>query len=199
MKEIYLMRHSEVLKPFNLSNDDSLQIQNEKWPLTIAGEELAKEKSNQEIFKDFDIVISSNYVRALSTAKYFAKDKVIVDKNFDERRFGINSWEEKPLDFEKKQFSDFDYKLKDGESLNEVAARQYKALSNILNEYPNKKILIVGHSTAFTSLFSKWCTIDFTEYRFNNKKFFEGNWKYCESFKLTFNDNNELIDIINII
>lgn len=31
MKEIYLIRHSEALKPVNIDNNDSLQIQNEKW------------------------------------------------------------------------------------------------------------------------------------------------------------------------
>ena len=76
MKEIYLIRHSEPLKSINVDNDDSLQVQNEKWCLTIKGEILAKEKSEQEIFKNFDIVISSNYVRAISTAKYFIKDKI---------------------------------------------------------------------------------------------------------------------------
>ena len=38
------MRHSEALKPVNMNNSDSLQIQNEKWGLTIEGEKLAKEK-----------------------------------------------------------------------------------------------------------------------------------------------------------
>lgn len=111
MKEIYLIRHSEALKPVNIDNNDSLQVQNEKWCLTINGEILAKEKSEQEIFNNFDIVISSNYARAISTAKYFTKDKILVDKNFNERKFGVNNWEELPNDFEKKQWNDFNYKL----------------------------------------------------------------------------------------
>ena len=83
------MRHAEPLKPINISNNDSLQVQNEKWSLTVNGEKMAEEKSHLMEFSDFDIVISSNYVRTISTAKYFTKDKLFVDENFGERKFGI--------------------------------------------------------------------------------------------------------------
>lgn len=192
------MRHSEPLKPMNINNSDTLQSQNEKWPLTINGEILAKEKSKHIELNNFDIVISSNYVRAISTAKYFTKDKILIDENFGERKFGINSWDELPKDFGKRQFNDFNYKLPNGESINEVIKREYTSLINILNNYRDKKILIVGHSTALASLFSKWCEIDYTgSYKFKGKEFFDGTWNYCETFKLEFNNNN-LINIENI-
>lgn len=146
------------------------------------------------------MVISSNYVRAISTAKYFTKDKILIDENFGERKFGINSWDELPKDFGKKQFDDFNYKLPKGESINEVIEREYNSLINILNNYHDKKILIVGHSTALASLLSKWCEIDYTDgYKFNGKQFFDGKWNYCETFKLEFDDNNDLISIETII
>ena len=37
------MRHSEPLKPININNNDSLQVQNEKWGLTINGEKILTE------------------------------------------------------------------------------------------------------------------------------------------------------------
>ena len=200
MKTIYVMRHSEPLKPISINNKDSLQIQNEKWGLTINGEKLAEKKSQLNEFANFDMVISSNYVRAISTAKYFTKDKILIDENFGERKFGINSWDELPKDFGKKQFDDFNYKLPKGESINEVIEREYNSLINILNNYHDKKILIVGHSTALASLLSKWCEIDYTDgYKFNGKQFFDGKWNYCETFKLEFDDNNDLISIETII
>ena len=160
---------------------------------------MAEEKSHLMEFSDFDIVISSNYVRTISTAKYFTKDKLFVDENFGERKFGINRWDELPKDFGKKQFDDFNYKLPNGESINEVMDREYNSLINILNNYHDKKILIVGHATALTSLFSKWCEIDETNgYKFNGKQFFDGKWSYCETFRLEFDDNNNLINIENI-
>lgn len=193
------MRHSETLKPMNINNSDTLQSQNEKWPLTINGEILAKEKSKHIELNNFDIVISSNYVRAISTAKYFTKDKILIDENFGERKFGIDNWDELPKNFGKRQFDDFNYKLPNGESINEVIKREYDSLINILNNYYDKKILIVGHSTAIASLFSRWCKINYNgNYEFNGKVFFDGKWNYCETFKLEFDNNNNLIKIENI-
>lgn len=199
MKIIYFMRHSEPLKSININNFDSLQVQNKKWPLTLEGEKLAKEKSLLAELSNFDVVISSNYVRAMATAKYFMKDEIYIDERFGERKFGINSWDEKPKDFEERQFNDFNYKMPNGESLNEVIYRENEALTEVLNKFSDKKILIVGHSTALASLFSKWCEISYTDsYKFKGKVFFNGIWNYCETFKLTFDDNNELVTIENI-
>ena len=70
------MRHSEPLKPINLENKDSLQLQNEKWSLTKNGEQIASNKSLNNELKNFDIVIASNYVRAIATAKYFTEKDI---------------------------------------------------------------------------------------------------------------------------
>lgn len=199
MTTIFFMRHSEPLKFNNINNSDSLQLQNEKLVLTENGENIAKEKSKMKEFIDLDIVFSSNYVRAISTAKYFTKDKINIIEQFGERKFEIDSWDEKPIDFGKKQFQDFNYKLKNGESLNEVITRQKESLNKILKQYKDKKILIVGHATALASLFSIWCEVSLTgPYKFKNKIFFDGKWNFCETFKLTFNDNDELVNIENI-
>lgn len=199
MKEIYLMRHSEPLKCINIQNNDSLQLQNEKMSLTENGEKNAKKKSMHKDLQNFDIVISSNYVRAISTAKYFTKDKINIIESFGERKFGIDKWEDLPENFGEKQFNDFNYKTMNGESLNEVLNRELKALYEIINTYSDKKILIVGHATALATLFSKWCEVQYTgPYKFNGNEFFNGKWNYCETFKLIFNDENELINIVNI-
>ena len=199
MATIYFMRHSEALKYNNINNSDSLQIQNEKWPLTEKGENIAKEKSRIEELQNFDIVYSSNYVRAISTAKYFTLDKINIDERFGERKFGINSWDELPADFGERQFNDFNYKIGNGESMNDVVKREEEALINVLNNNKDKKILIVGHSTALAALFSKWCKIDYTgAYKFNDKEFFDGKWNYCETFRLIFDNDNNLVSIMNI-
>ena len=198
MTTVYLLRHSEPLKVNNIENSDSLQLQNEKWGLTINGENIAKEKSKNSELQDFDIVFSSNYVRAIATAKYFTNDKINVVESFGERKFGIDNWNELPDDFSKKQYEDFDYKFSNGESLNMVINREYEALNNILNNYKDKKVLIVGHSTAIASLLTKWCDVDFMgDYKFNNEVF-DGKWNYCECFRLEFDDNNKIISIDNI-
>ncbi len=196
MTTVYFMRHSESLKPRIQNSHDSLQLQNEKWILSINGERIAEEKSKMEELKNFDVVYASNYVRAISTAKYF-KEEILVDESFGERKVGIDEWKELHANFEKRQFEDFDYKTKNGESLNEVIEREEKALMKILETHPNQKILIVGHSTAMAALFSKWCNIN-GPYTFQGKEFFDGNWNYCETFKLEFQEKT-LINIEKVL
>lgn len=94
MTTIYLIRHSKPLKVNNTFNNDSLQIQNEKSSLSIEGEQIAQEKLNKNEFDNIDILFSSNYVRAIQTAKYLStKDdlEINVISNLGERKFGINS------------------------------------------------------------------------------------------------------------
>lgn len=195
---IYLVRHSKPMKAKYLYSSDDLQVQNEKQVLSIEGERIAEEKFKNNEFNNIDILFSSNYVRAISTAKYLA-DKNDLDINviddFGERKFGITSWDQLPSDFGEHQFQDENYKMENGESQKEVRERMYNALMKILNKNKGKRIAIVGHSTAPAFLLGKWCEISYADdYKFNGKVFFNGKWEYCQTFKLTFEDQ-ELIDI----
>ena len=206
IKEVYLIRHSKPLKVNNDKNMDSLQIQNEKQPLSIEGENIAREKLNIEELKDIDKLYSSSYVRAISTAKYIAENNNIeinVINDFGERKFGINSWDELPDNFGEKQFLDENYKTEFGESKKEVRERTFNALMNVLKN-DDKKIAIVFHSTAMLFLIMTWCKVipskeDFSyKFLFNDEEVFNDKIDYCEIFKLTFDDKNKLINIENI-
>lgn len=205
MTTIYLIRHSNPLKVNNTFNNDSLQIQNEKSSLSIEGEQIAQEKLNKNEFDNIDILFSSNYVRAIQTAKYLStKDdlEINVISDLGERKFGINSWNELPESFERKQFLDENYKIGNGESQKEVSNRMYSTIMKILRENKNKRIAIVSHATAISYLLKKWCDIqvvdDKLKYSFNNNILLNGYFNYCETFKLEFDDNYELISIQNI-
>ena len=160
MKTIYFVRHS---KPINVNNDfnnDSIQERNEKRILSVEGEQIAFNWFNNDEFNDIGEVYSSNYVRAIGTAKYLAEKnniKVVIVPEFGERKIGIESWDEYPKDFEIHQFNDNDYKLENGESLNEVRERELNALNYILNNSKSDKIAIVFHSTAMMTLLKTWC------------------------------------------
>lgn len=206
IKEVYFVRHSKPLKVNNDKNIDSLQIQNEKQPLSIEGENIAREKLNIEELKDIDKLYSSSYVRAISTAKYIAENNNIeinVINDFGERKFGINSWDELPDNFGEKQFLDENYKTEFGESQKEVRERTFNALMNVLKS-DDKKIAIVFHGTAMLFLIMTWCKVipskeDFSyKLLFNDEEVFNDKIDYCEIFKLTFDDKNKLINIENI-
>lgn len=192
------------LKVNNEFNNDNLQIQNEKSSLSIEGEQIAKDKLNNKEFANIDILFSSSYVRAIQTAKYIAEKnnlEINVISDFGERKFGINSWSELPDNFGEKQFLDENYKTEFGESQKEVRERTFNALMNVLKS-DDKKIAIVFHGTAMLFLLMTWCKVvpDSDKYKifFNGNELFCGkHFDFCETFKLTFNDN-ELIDIENI-
>ena len=202
MKVIYFIRHS---KPGNCSiifRNSNLQIKNEKKKLTKEGRNIAKNIFDNKEFDCIEEIYSSNYLRSYQTAKILAKKlnlKVKILKAFGERKVGIKSWDEYPKDFEIHQFNDNNYKLEKGESLNEVRERVLNALNSILNKSSANNIAIIFHSTAMMAVLKTWCNVSYdSNYYFNNEIFFDGKWNYCETFKLIFNDNNDLLEIKNI-
>lgn len=205
MTIIYLMRHSEPLNVDYINTFDDIQVQNEKKILSVLGEDLAKKVSCSDVFANIDCVYSSNYVRAMSTAKYVADKnnlKINIVDDLGERKFGVLSYDEIPNDFVRRQFFDDNYKIGIGESQSEVRNRVYSSIVDILNSNRDKKSVVVSHSTAMSYLFKMLCVVsivnDNIKYVFNDKAFFEGNFDYCETFKLCFDDNNNLIDICNV-
>ena len=123
MTTIYLIRHSKTLDVNNEFSTDTLQIQNEKKVLSKEGENLAKDKFNNSIFNDIEVIFTSNYVRTIETAKYISENnniKINILDELRERRLGISSWSKKQKDYERRQFSDEKYKIGDGENKKEV-------------------------------------------------------------------------------
>lgn len=204
MTIIYLIRHSEPMNQDikQISNHDSLQTINEKNILSVIGEEKAKLLSKNKELQNIDYVISSNYTRAMATAKYICKEnnkELNIIEDFGERKFGINNWNELPQDFGVRQFEDENYKIGNGESQKEVASRMYNALMDVVNKYQDKKIVIVSHATAITFLLMKLGTYQERKIIFNNKILIDETfkWQAPEVFKLQFEQNN-LISIENI-
>lgn len=205
MTTIYLIRHSKTLDVNNEFSTDTLQIQNEKKVLSKEGENLAKDKFNNSIFNDIEVIYTSNYVRTIETAKYISENnniKINILDELGERRFGISSWSEKPKDFERRQFLDENYKIGDGENKKEVEERMYDCILKILKENKNKTIAIVSHATAISYLLNKWCSIEIEDnmlsYKYNNKEILKGPINYCETLKLTFDIENNLKNIEKI-
>lgn len=205
MTTIYLIRHSKPLKVNNEYTKDDLQTQNEKKILSFEREKIVQARFESCIFDDVDCVYSSNYIRAISTAKYVAEKnnlEINIVDELGERKFGISSWSELPENFERKQFLDENYKIGNGENQKQVRERMYSAITKILDANKNKKVVIISHATAISYLLKKWCNIEIVDnklrYLFNGKILLDGYFNYCETFKLVFDDNNNLINIDNI-
>lgn len=189
---VYIMRHSKPMDINFLSTFDSLQVRNEKKILSLEGDEMAYKKSKNIKFRNLDGVFTSNYVRAISTARYFTDNIMVIDM-FGERKKGINDQKELPKDYVEKQLNDFDYKLENGESLNDTQTRMFGALNLLLEKYKGKTILIISHAAAMYSLFSNYCDITpHGDWKFKNELFFNGDIDYLDTFKLTFDEKKNL-------
>ena len=79
------------------------------------------------------------------------------------------------------------------------------AIEEIINNNKNKEILVVTHGASMTFLLMKFCNIEMTniekkirKIKFKNKIIFENKFDYLETFKLTFDEKNEIVDIVNV-
>lgn len=207
---VYLIRHSETLKIKNLiyNVSEEEQITNEKQPLSIYGEEKARKLSELKELENIDVLWTSHYVRAISTAKYIAFKNDIninIDERFGERKIGITDKNGNNKDYWLIQLFDSKFKCNFGESQEEVRNRMYDGLKSVINENRGKRIVIVGHATAMTFLLMKWCKLINAELNgkirclhFNDKEVINDGFKVPEIFKLVFKDDDVIeIDRIN--
>ncbi len=143
--KIYFVRHAE---PNMENHNDRLR------ELTAKGEEDAKKVAEYLADKEIDAVLSSPYRRAVNTVKPFAQGAfmpIVAVEDFRERAIA-EGWIDNYDDFCKKQWTDFDYKLPGGESLNEVKERVVEAFQQVLVQYKGKSIVVGIHGTALAVL-----------------------------------------------
>lgn len=166
---VYLIRHSEQLKINGIKNiEEDDQINNEKIILSVEGENKARELSKREELNNIDVIWSSNYVRAIATAKYIAYRnnlEVNIDSNFNERKLGNletlkKLGENKKHSFTEEQLLDENLKNIDGENRIEVNKRMNNSLNKILEENKGKNIAIVSHGAAIKFLLMNWCKLN---------------------------------------
>ena len=204
MTIVYLMRHSRADIDRFYVKDEDFKIQNEKYILSVEGENLARAYSEIEELKNIDMVVSSNYVRSMSTAKYIALNNhlpLYIDSLFDERKFGVSNIKNIPDDYFKHQILDKDYKIGDGESREEVRIRMTKGLVKIMKKNKNKKAVIVSHASSIAFLLTKWCSIDMENGKYTIKykdKIIINGFDAPDLLKLEFNDKNALVNITRI-
>lgn len=204
MKNIYLIRHSAPFVELYESDKMTWNEYNKNMILSSEGEENAKKLCSLNIFKNVDLIYSSNSYRAISTSKYVAEMNnlpIRIDDRINERSFGINLISDLPNDFVKNQFTDKDLKYKDGESLNDVNIRFDNFIRELLDN-DKESILLFIHGIVLMSYLSTLCDVEFDNNIFKiiykDNIIFNNKMKNLEIFKLTF-DNKKLISIENII
>lgn len=204
MTIVYLIRHSMQLRENGINNSfDDSQMINEKTILSVEGEEKAKTLSELDELQNIDIIYSSGYVRAKGTAKYIASKNnldINIDNRLNERKLG-NLEELKKLGnkynhtFTEEQLLDSNLKNIDGENMIEVNKRMSSFMDEIINNYKDKRIVIVSHGASMRFYLMNYCILNK-----DIKLEYNGNILDFSSpciIKLTF-DNNKLRNIENI-
>ena len=201
---VYLIKHAEELEEKGIKNtNESSQLMNEKFILSVNGEEQAKELSENPELQNIDILWSSSYSRAKGTAKYIAYKNnldINIDSRLNERKLGsiedLAKWmEDKKFGVVQSYLLDRKYKGRGGESCEEATKRISEFLEFILEEYKGKRIELVSHGALLSFLLTNWCDLNEDVKLIWNNKILE--IKEPSITKLTFDDRN-LIDIETI-
>lgn len=142
---IYFVRHATP----NFNNHDDLTRE-----LTPQGLEDRKLVTEFLWDKDIEVALSSPYKRAFDTIKEFTDARgleIQIIDDFRERKVD-NQWIKDMKSFCKRQWRDFDYKLPEGESLNEAQRRNIRALKQVLEIHHGKNVIIGSHGTALSTI-----------------------------------------------
>ena len=201
---VYLIKHAEELEEKGIKNTkESSQHMNEKYILSVKGEEQAKELSENQELQNIDILWSSSYSRAKGTAKYIAYKNnldINIDSRLNEIKLGsiedLANWmKNQKYGVVQSYLLDRKYKGRDGESCEEATKRISEFLNFILEEYKGKRIALISHGALISFLLTNWCNLNEDVKLIWNNKIIE--IKEPSITKLTFDDRN-LIDIESI-
>lgn len=207
---VYFVRHSECASKNNINRikvSDTRQVSNEKSFLSVSGEKKAEELSKNKELQNIDAVYSSNYVRALETAKYFALENntiINIDDRLDERKIG-DYGTMSAKEFHRLQARDFDFKLSGGESVNQTKKRMSDAVKNILMFEAGNRVVVVSHSTAIMAMLSAWCELghNYDEdviLTYGDETIIDGHFTAPMVFKIVFDGMNVLsVSYLDII
>lgn len=201
---IYLVKHADELKESGIKNtNDTTQLMNEKYILSVKGEEQSRKLSENAELDNIDVLWSSSYARSKATAKYIAYKNNIdinIDSSLNERRLGnleeLSKWmENKTIGVVQAYLKDKKWKATEGESCEEATKRVTIFLQKILKENVGKRIVLVSHGALISFLLTNWCELnEKMKLVFNNKVI---EIKEPSITKLVF-DNQKLINIESI-
>ena len=205
MKTIYLIRHSAPFVEIDnyVGNDNVLWSEfNKNMILSPKGEENAKKLCNVDELKEINKIYASNSSRAIETAKYLAESnniRIKLDERINEREFGVEYIKDLPSDFTKLSFEDKNFKVNNGESLNEVDNRLKSFINDLLDNDSNK-IAIVMHGIILLSYLKTICNhFEFDgrnfNIKYNDNVVLDGTPKNPSIYKIEFDDNKNVINV----
>lgn len=204
LKTIYLVKHSGPfvdIKNYEDYENVLWEDYNKNMILSVDGEKRAEKLCEIEELNNVERIFASDSVRAIASAKYLAEKnniKIELDERINERIFGIDRLCELPKNFNKLSFDDKNYKMENGESFNDVDKRFINFINDLLNQN-NKYYILFIHGLILLSYLETICDFKFDginfDIKYNGKVILDGNPKSPSIYKITYNDNNFVIDV----
>lgn len=200
MIKIFLIRHSGPFLQLNYENSITFEQRNNTMILDDIGLEKAKKLLEINQLNAITNIYSTNSTRSIQTLHFLANHNtttIKIDDLLNERKFGVEFIDELPQDFIIRQFEDKNYKLHNGESLNDVKKRMQEFYKKIchLND-----VIIGIHGIALFAFIEMFCETSYDGKTFkifnSNKLIYDKMIENPDVFELQI-DNNKLIKLIN--
>lgn len=196
---IYLISNNSLLEGLCYENGIDLEIVRIIRPLSIIGEANSKRISEFKDFQDVEKIYSSFHSSALSTAKDLARNldlEIYMNNNLNDCKVGVLGSKNMKM-VKGLQDHDFNYKLQNGESLNDVGIRIAREIEKMV-EY-NENVAIFTHKRAILGYLLRHCNVgynldDSLILEFEDKQVYDDSESEFDIYKLEF-DQGELKDI----
>lgn len=195
---LYLIVNNNLIDNLKYS-DDAIDLVRTLRLLSIEGESDAKKISEMSNLSDIESIYSSYYASSIDSSKYLS-EKYSLDINLDKRlndcKVGILQGKNIKL-VKNLQEHDFNYKLYNGESLNEVGLRMNSVIEEVVSN--NENCALYTHKRSILGYFLRFASVGYNLddeliIEYNNKVIYSTSDKLVEVYKLTFN-NNKLEDV----
>lgn len=162
MTTIYLIRHARKMKKEVILKDKKLDTV--QTVLTVNGEKSAEKLGLLPCLLSVEKIYSSHYARAVGTAKYLASERnlpIYVDERLGEIQNGEGEMDSKTRDYLREH--DFSFRLKNGESFNDVQKRMVEVFKEIVMENEGKIVAIFSHHIALFLLLSHFLEVRYID------------------------------------
>ena len=157
--KVYLVSNNCLTQNINYDSSDNLELIRMLRVLSSKGEDIAKNISNLDIFKNVSKIYSSFYSSALGTAKYLQEKldlEIIMNMNLNDCKVGVLGSKNMKM-LKGLQEHDFKYRLPSGESLQDVGNR----LDCFIKELKDDEVVLFTHKRAILGYLLKYSNIDY--------------------------------------
>ena len=157
--KVYLVSNNLLQEGLYYDNNTDLDIVRMTRPLSIEGDNLAKELTNNNIFNDIEKIYTSLYSSSISTSKYLARKldlRINLTDKLNECKVGMLGSKNMKM-VKGLQDHEFSYKLPNGESLIEVGNR----LNNFINNINNENVILFTHKRIILGYLLKYAKVGY--------------------------------------